>query len=674
MGWHQEQDFPLPEKRSLDPPMWEVLREAEQGNGVVMVSYGYSGAGKTTTLIGDADAPIGGANGLDGVLSIYLHENNDRIQDVRVRILELYGRISAADGSLMTEAGSGLWGYALQAQDVEYLGSAKDFISGDGQVNFDLLQERVSDTKFTLNLRDVTTKDLSGRMDWGSKVKNLLQEVEALRMNANEFDAGGEPLAHIRATPNNPKSSRGSLMVALEIDFVSGVTGNVAVVDLAGAEDPVVLASGFMSFTPSDDGTGCIGSHAWVPSGPEASNTKLMNKYLHHMSNEEYLNGELGGCIRLRDLLVDCDRKKPKPECVDIELSNGQRKFVRPDMLADEAWVYKSRRQAKDQAEFVWKWRKKTFTFSQEEVLAALRLGKVRMVNGLKASTRGGKADSWPERLWSKGAEIDTYVLMQKKPMEKDKFGYMPGPEPESTEAYIMQGIPKDVCKLGGVAHSERGTIFRDDKTDSPTGQWKEARESFWNALYEYLNAYDDREDMINNKWELHMKFFTQAVGALTQESFFINEALNQMQGYMGAWAHKSSRVSSGAPLGLWPATDMAMQIRTPQILDSTPGSDFTENGYDLYKYIQGSQEDESYALRASRGSDEVMMLTMLESLRRPAESRGKVTKVLFGAFVRTDQPGSDPDCAGARVSLEFAQGLSEAVGWRRSNGLTHLH
>ena len=70
------------------------------GEGLMMVSYGYSGAGKTTTLclgfatsctscavdrrhprIGDATAPVGGGTGIDGVLSLYLKENSPKIEE-----------------------------------------------------------------------------------------------------------------------------------------------------------------------------------------------------------------------------------------------------------------------------------------------------------------------------------------------------------------------------------------------------------------------------------------------------------------------------------------------------------------------------------------------------------------------------------------------------------------
>ena len=44
-----------------------------------------------------------------------------------------------------------------------------------------------------------------------------------------------------------------------------------------------------------------------------------------------------------------------------------------------------------------------------------------------------------------------------------------------------------------------------------------------------------------------------------------------------------------------------------------------------------------------------------------PEVDQGKNTKVLVGTFVRSDIPGADIDCEGARASLQFAQASSDA-------------
>ena len=53
---------------------------------------------------------------------------------------------------------------------------------------------------------------------------------------------------------------------------------------------------------------------------------------------------------------------------------------------------------------------------------------------------------------------------------------------------------------------------------------------------------------------------------------------------------------------------------------------------------------------------------------------RKRNTKVVVGTFVRSDIPGADLNCDGARASLEFAQGLSEVVGWKRKPALEWMY
>ena len=65
-------------------------------------------------------------------------------------------------------------------------------------------------------------------------------------MNPEQFQKDGMDagVAHIRGTPNNPTSSRGSLFTVVDVTFESGQKGRVTVVDLAGSEDPVSMVEG----------------------------------------------------------------------------------------------------------------------------------------------------------------------------------------------------------------------------------------------------------------------------------------------------------------------------------------------------------------------------------------------------------------------------------------------
>merc|ERR1711879_527309 len=94
-------------------------------------------------------------------------------------------------------------------------------------------------------------KDLkpgSGSINFGKEILSKLAEVETVRksadaavealvnfhpdLNRSKIEAYN-PLAHIRATPNNPTSSRGVLFIMLDIKWRDGTQGNVVVADLA---------------------------------------------------------------------------------------------------------------------------------------------------------------------------------------------------------------------------------------------------------------------------------------------------------------------------------------------------------------------------------------------------------------------------------------------------------
>jgi len=691
-GWEAGLEFPMPEERRLDPPMAELLREAEVGNGITMIAYGYSGAGKTTTLVGDAGAPVGGVHGIDGVVSIYLKENSDRIKDIKIRVVEVYGRLDPGNGRLMAEEGSGLWGFELKSKAAQYLGPIESFFGADGRVDFGKIDQTLSDPKYTVNLRELISKSTSGRTDWGSEVKMKLTDIENLRMNPNTFPAqSGSKLAHIRATPNNPKSSRGTMIIMLDIEFNSGETGSVSVVDLAGAEDPAVLVEGFMSFFPKDGVSECITNAAWTPGGPSASNAKLIRKYMHEMSNNDYLNNTLSPCVKLRDFLVPCDRKKPKPECVDIQLGSGKMEFVRPDPTADEAWTYKTFRDASTALDFTFETNGQTVVFKEEEVLEAMDAGVVSGTATLKkSSSLVGKDEcgptetehcpgSWVERLWGRCGEdedgkcvrvgeIDSIIIGQE--LTPEDFDFQKKFKDSKTYKRAWRGIPKHVVTLSGM---KKGEAYRRGDTAE---LWQKERKRFWREVHDYLTKYENKEAVLKDKWDLHLQYFVKAVGPMVQESMFINEVLNQMKSYLGAWSSASSRAPPGAKFDLWPVASLKEQAKTAQVIDASPDSPYIRDGYDLYGFVKSSDpayNGESYAERTADGRDDIMMLSLLEYMRKGATDRDREAKVLFGAFIRTDQPGADPDCDGARVSLEFAQQLSEAVGWKRAEALHHL-
>ncbi|CAJ1365115.1 unnamed protein product [Effrenium voratum] len=392
-------DYPLSQDRQMDPPLWEMLREAEVGEGMMMISYGYSGAGKTTTLIGDATAPVGGGRGIDGVLSLYLKENARKIDDVQVRLFEVYGRVNAMNGEMQPNTGSGIWGYNLREKTATFLGTPTTFEDEDtGNLNLSKLEEVLDNDDYTYSIKAQTTAGLSGTIPWHEKVKEVLTTIEDIRLEEAKFASGDEvPIAHIRGTVNNPKSSRGTLFVLTNIFFTGGIMAPVSTVDLAGSEDPAVMVSGFLRFRLHEGSDACDPSSGKQPAD-------LMNMYLASLSNYDQMAGNLSLCFELREVLVDCDRAKPARGCVDVILADGTKEMVRPDLQKPNAsWLGKLENGEGVSDNFVARLKDQngkaaTVKFTLDEIREAKKLGGVprsgagRSGSGAAAPTRRRRA------------------------------------------------------------------------------------------------------------------------------------------------------------------------------------------------------------------------------------------------------------------------------------------
>eukprot|EP00930_Biecheleria_cincta_P081779 TRINITY_DN7111_c0_g1_i2.p1 TRINITY_DN7111_c0_g1~~TRINITY_DN7111_c0_g1_i2.p1 ORF type:complete len:1292 (+),score=228.55 TRINITY_DN7111_c0_g1_i2:65-3940(+) len=661
-SWEPDMAYPLPQQRRLDPPLWEIMREAEEGNAVMMISYGFSGSGKTTTLIGDSEAPIGKGLGVDGLLSLYLQDNAQKISSVQINIFEVYGRVRASDGTLMTEDGSGLWAYRVQDGEADLLGSAAAFQDSNGNVDFDALKSELHKPSYTVTLTD------SDATPPAVSVKLLLTKVEKLRQNARTFAAGGDPIAHIRGTVNNPKSSRGTLLVLTTLHYKSGMTGTISAVDLAGAEDPGTMVGGFINFMGHENNPQCTRPGT----GADAD---MIQVHMHSMHDYDQMNSQLGECFFLREMLVSCDPSNPAPDCIDITLSNGRRSMVRPD--STRGWIHKSKRAASQHSDWTFTVGRVDVTFTHEEVMDAYAAGAPKGLSSFKKSTSPSEFQ-WGEHLWGRcirssktgscsttqGARLDKLAL--DKPLKKNEYGF----EAKACKDILTCGVPKTLIQMSG---SERGKQFRNHASVS---QWQSTRKRFFAELQAHMAQYEAQERVYTDDYELHLRYFTKAIGPLVQEAMFINEALNEMKGYLGVWAQHSKKAGPGVKLhDLWPPVEFDILGRDAQTIDSTPGSRISEEGYKPWKFIQ-SVSDGNYAKMLALGQDHVMLLTMLEHIRLEALSKEKDTKVLVGAFVRTDAPGADPNCDGTRASLRFAQDLSDAIGWRRDTpgALPHLY
>jgi hypothetical protein len=229
---------------------------------------------------------------------------------------------------------------------------------------------------------------------------------------------------------------------------------------------------------------------------------------------------------------------------------------------------------------------------------------------------------------------------------------------------------------------------------------WMDTRRKFFHQLAEWLTIREVGRQEILEDWHLHAQYFTQTVGPMVQEAFYINEVLNEMRGYLYGWAQKSDRVKEGEKLELWPPHEG--YFGEIQVIDSD-NKQFVRQGYNKDKCAQSVLAEKSYPAMLAQGNDKILAVGMLEYLRRPdlphrdpapaaqdpqqpllqqntptPPAAGleppKNAKVLFGAFLRSDIPGADKDCSGALQSLQFAQALQDNIpGDTRQQSLPHI-
>eukprot|EP00929_Paragymnodinium_shiwhaense_P023972 TRINITY_DN14881_c0_g1_i3.p1 TRINITY_DN14881_c0_g1~~TRINITY_DN14881_c0_g1_i3.p1 ORF type:complete len:1452 (+),score=373.81 TRINITY_DN14881_c0_g1_i3:134-4357(+) len=727
--WNKHQSWPLQRERAMDPPLMEVLQEVEKGNSVVMLAYGFSGAGKTTTLIGDSTAPFGGLHGIDGVLTLYLKDMKQHIQGVRATFFELYGRMNGQDGSI--KPGQGVWAYQVKRGakgpivHTVHLGSEDQFNQGgeheSDAFSFETLQARLQE--YSVPLDSILSRDNENQYDWGLGVKQVLQLIETARTDVTSFEGTPEPIAHIRATPNNPKSSRGTLFTLLEIKFNNGETGYVSVLDLAGAEDPVSMVEGYLKFRKQKSNPVCFpgNEEVWQPSGPNRSGRKMIVQHLGKMADIDHMNGALADCVKLKVMLQDC--KPGSRGCKRLVNLQGEEKHMKPDPLADESYITKDEQPDMPDFEFVVRKHQETggeeetrLRFPQSTILKAFEDGEIGNLEPIKRRHNKGKSCArkkgimrptgctWPERLWAMmhvlcegdedgiekpctGGErtLDDVVLAKSgkrisgasyvsdQPKERVKYH----PRRKEVRFEQLKDTERDLLIKRLIGHVKVvETTFGMSRmkpfakcSNKRCSTWMNVRKRFWLELSEWVQERQQRIQEFRDQWTLHMQYFTGLVGPMVEEAFFINEALNQLRGYLGLWAFKAEKKKGGEQLALFPPD--AEFFGQCQVIDANDPK-FISRGYNKEKCVQPAGAGESYTEQLAKGEDKIMVVGFLEMLRRLA--KGKDTKILLGSFLRTDIPGADQDCSGALQSLEFAQSVQDALpGQSREEALSHL-
>ena len=165
-----------------------ILSGLQKGNSLLTFGYGYSGSGKTMSLLGNSTT--------DGLLQLSLKEIQPETLSMSLIVEELYGTIAPP-----TEISRGKY-----ANEIQY----KLFNYG------------------SLSIKNI------------GDIQPFLNNINIQRIQKN----------HIKFTVNNTESSRGHLFLTMDIKFKNNTNTKFRIIDLAGAEDPFIIGELFLKINP----------------------------------------------------------------------------------------------------------------------------------------------------------------------------------------------------------------------------------------------------------------------------------------------------------------------------------------------------------------------------------------------------------------------------------------
>lgn len=216
---------------SSSPALAPLFAQLNDGYSVLLFGYGNSGSGKTRTLLGETNPKIPGIlhyglSNLENVSSInvysifeqYVNKFNYNFQKITGKIHQLFGVIPAK--------------------------IPRETISDET----DLVNQLFSDNKIKTSMISI-------------------QDIYNLTDVLNEYRVSKK---RVKKTPNNPNSSRSHLYMTFEINFSTGKSGYLTIVDMAGRESPISLFNTFL-----DKGTSLNSIFS-----PGIGGSKLVEKFL----------------------------------------------------------------------------------------------------------------------------------------------------------------------------------------------------------------------------------------------------------------------------------------------------------------------------------------------------------------------------------------------------------
>lgn len=228
-----------------------VLNQVVNGYSIILFGYGYSGSGKTYTLLGG-----NGLNNTEGLFQILLNDHTflDQCSEISIKtVFELY-----VD-------------YGLKINDVY-----GNIIKNDGK-------KTTLDECFNEKNKIIFSKN--SPLDTNN-LNIILNKINNNRVNSSK--------ARIKTTINNPESSRSHLFIVLEIVNNKNEKGFLTICDMAGREDPLDIFSKYCQVKkPSKNSVDYV----------KYNFDTLINTNLNVLGKQELLNNFSSYARSIKDLL-----------------------------------------------------------------------------------------------------------------------------------------------------------------------------------------------------------------------------------------------------------------------------------------------------------------------------------------------------------------------------------
>jgi hypothetical protein len=203
----------------LPPNLYSAFQQVKDGYHICLFGYGYSGSGKTYTLLGNKDN-----KGL-------LHYGLESLDYKKIEIHGIYELY--ADMSIIKTTGP------VDPSKYKIKGNIHMLYGQEPNIDSEVIVKEEKD--FNKHFKSIKiNKELvtlfSQEQDISRDLDLLTSTITSYRSNigiANKIDHN-----RIKATPNNPESSRSHLFITFKLTFSNNTIGYITIVDMAGQENP----------------------------------------------------------------------------------------------------------------------------------------------------------------------------------------------------------------------------------------------------------------------------------------------------------------------------------------------------------------------------------------------------------------------------------------------------